>query len=273
MTKTILIALENEQMTEACLQAAYEVGCELDPDARFEALVLRPDPLALMLPTEEILTEARLAEMDAHDAAEALKMQAHFDRWAKAHGIIHATFTCKESMGCLPTELAHRGRIFDLVVLASPAAIGKIDRPALTAALFETHRPVLLVPTMPPPKIGQRVAVAWRDDERAPKVLLAAMPLLARAEAVFVLVGRKEGMTRAPPVPQILVTHGIEAEVILVGSDILPIRAALLHQARVLSADLLIMGAYAHSRVREMIFGGVTRHVLAEADLPVLMRH
>jgi nucleotide-binding universal stress UspA family protein len=271
--KTILIALEDDRTSDLCLRAAYEVGCKLGSSARFDALVLRPDPLSLILPSEQFLTHAMQAEMDAHDRREAAAIHARFEAWRDRLGISNCSFTCEDAMGSMPTDLAHRGRMADLVVAAAPRAIGKVDRPALTAALFGTHRPVLLVPSRLPVAIGARIAVAWRDDSRAPQAVLAAMPLLAGAARVFVLVGRTGEMASPPPLPAIFGAHDIDAEIFQVGSDDLPIRAALLQQATALRADLLVMGAYAHSPVREMILGGVTRHVLAEAEIPVLLRH
>jgi nucleotide-binding universal stress UspA family protein len=98
------------------------------------------------------------------------------------------------------------------------------------------------------------------------------MRWLAGAEEVHVLVGVRD-TTRSVDVPPVLVEHRLTANL-----HVLPIRPApfgqtLLDTARRLGADLLIMGAYAHSTLRELVLGGVTRHVLAHADLPVLMRH
>ena len=107
---------------------------------------------------------------------------------------------------------------------------------------------------------------------RAAKAVLPALRCLDHAEQVHVLAGMRQG-TGPPVLPQILIDHGIRAEL-----HILPIGPGafgqvLLENAHRLGADMLVMGAYAHSPLREALFGGVTRHVLAHADLPVLMRH
>jgi nucleotide-binding universal stress UspA family protein len=146
------------------------------------------------------------------------------------------------------------------------------DRLAIQAALFDTDRPVLMVPPSPTAAIGHRVAIAWRDDKRAIKSVLAALRLLARAECVHVLAGVREQSPR-PSLPEILTEHGVEAEL-----HVLPIGPGvfgetLLAKARELRADMLVMGAYTHSPWRELVLGGVTRHMLAHADLPVFMRH
>ena len=129
-----------------------------------------------------------------------------------------------------------------------------------------------MVPPGAPATSGRRVAIAWRDDKRAASAVLAALRCIAGAEKVVALVGVLPG---APPpaVPRILVEHGVRADL-----HVLPIGdgafgQALLNTAHALGADMLVMGAYYHSPLREMMFGGVTRYMLDHADLPVLMRH
>jgi hypothetical protein len=102
--------------------------------------------------------------------------------------------------------------------------------------------------------------------------VLPALRCLARADRVFLLAGVREGRPR-PTVPEIFAEHGIAAEmhVLPVGPGVFG--ETLLSAAHELDADLLVMGAYAHSPLREMVFGGVTRFMLAHVDLPILMRH
>jgi nucleotide-binding universal stress UspA family protein len=119
---------------------------------------------------------------------------------------------------------------------------------------------------------GRRVAIAWRDDARAMKALMPALRLLAGAEQVHLLAGVRTG-TPTPVVPPVLSEHGVRAtlQVLAIGSG--SFGELLLGRARELGTDLLVMGAYAHSPLRELLLGGVTRTVLAQADLPVLLRH
>ncbi len=163
--------------------------------------------------------------------------------------------------------VAKRGRRSDVVVVpggrGSPRA-----RDALHAALFNTSRAVLIAPPGSAGGFGRVVAVAWKDDIRAPKAVLAAMPILEKAETVHVLRARAPEAT----VPPILVEHGIPAIVhALDGQG--AVGAQLLETAHRLGADLIVMGAYAHGEWREALLGGVTRYMLEHADLPLLMRH
>ena len=143
-------------------------------------------------------------------------------------------------------------------------------RDALHAALFDTSRPVLIAPPESRGEFGRVVAVAWKDDARAPKAVLDALPILAKADAVHVLRARVSEAT----VPALFREHGIAAQAHAVPEhDGRPVGAQLLKLAHELGADLLVMGAYAHGEWREAILGGVTRYVLDHAGLPVLMRH
>jgi nucleotide-binding universal stress UspA family protein len=128
---------------------------------------------------------------------------------------------------------------------------------------------------VPPGRVaafGKRVAIAWRDDTRAAKAVLPALRCLGRAEQVHVLAGVRQGAEH-PALPQVLLDHGIKAEMHVLQIGPGAFGQALLIRAHELGSDMLVMGAYAHSRLREALLGGVTRYMLAHADLPVLMRH
>ena len=120
--------------------------------------------------------------------------------------------------------------------------------------------------------MGRCIAIAWRDEKRAVRAVLPALRWLAAAEKVHLLIGIRADAAR-PTMPRILLEHGIRAElhVLSLGSE--PFGQTLLDKAQQLSADMLVMGAYAHSPLRELILGGVTRYMLTHADMPVLMRH
>jgi nucleotide-binding universal stress UspA family protein len=169
--------------------------------------------------------------------------------------------------------IEQRGRRADVIVIARPMDDDdEQTRHGFQAALFRTERPILVVPPGPPAPFGRRVAVAWRDDGRTVKALIPALRFLSRAEQFHLLAGVREATPR-PSVPAALTDHGIHADL-----HILPIGAGvfgrtLLEKLHELGADMLVMGAYAHNPLRELVFGGVTKYVLEHADVPVLMRH
>jgi nucleotide-binding universal stress UspA family protein len=166
-----------------------------------------------------------------------------------------------------------RGRRADWIAIERPAPHDYgASWQALRAAMFATERPVLIVPRDCAAGFGRRVAIAWHDDERATKAVLAAVRCLAGCERVHVLAGTREGAPE-PQVPEILKEHGVAAELHVLKIAEAPFGATLLQKAHELGADMLVMGAYQHSPLRELFLGGVTRHVLSHADLPVLLRH
>jgi len=165
-------------------------------------------------------------------------------------------------------------RLADLTILPHPDRLEDENASdMLHAVLFDSGRPVLIVSRTTPPSIGTRCCIAWNGTVESASALTAALPWLARASAVRVLHAgayQRRGPNAAEVLPY-LALHGITADV----SEFAPLNrdvgAGLLEAAGAFGADLLAMGAYSHSRLRELILGGVTRHVLAHAALPVLM--
>jgi nucleotide-binding universal stress UspA family protein len=167
------------------------------------------------------------------------------------------------------------GRSSDLIVASrwDGAAFG---RPVLEAVLLETGRP-LLVPGSGPaamPETISRVAIAWKPVPQAVRAMAFAMPLLSRATEIIIATVEETTNARdeIDRLSRYLGWHGLSAAIARMrpGPDG---AAATLLSAMAGRADLLVMGGYGHSRVREWVFGGFTQHVLADAPLPVLLAH
>ena len=169
------------------------------------------------------------------------------------------------------------GRVFDITVLSRPDAntIGLHNR-AIESGLFESGRPILLSPPTPPKTIATNIMIHWNCSTEQARATAASMPLLHQAEKVVVLnvIG---GQGVPGPSAEQLLTHllrnGINANLMSVGLDGRSTGEAILAAAQAQGCDLLVKGAYTQSRLRQMIFGGATSHILAHAALPVLMRH
>jgi nucleotide-binding universal stress UspA family protein len=181
--------------------------------------------------------------------------------------------------------LSLEARVADLLVLSHPETVSEM----IAQVLPRAGRPVLLLPALAAmaamAPIGKRVLVAWDASREAGRALAGALPILRQAEAVELVVCEaesEEGVTRdvrmADPLPW-LAHHGVQATLrvhAVAGGgrfhrDV--IGEALLSVAAAGKFDLLVMGAYAHSRLRETFLGGVTRTVLARMNLPVLLEH
>lgn len=197
---------------------------------------------------------------------------------------------CRESV--LPAELpsaswhvaegvasdvvAARGGAYDLVVVgparSDHTSVGELSA---EAALFRTGRPVLIAPPFSPESVGERIVIGWNRSASAARAVSAALPFLRFARSVSI-VSVRTGAKQGPPPQEIakyLSWHEVSAEVIEIEPDHRVVGEVLLEEASRIDADLLVMGAYSHSRLRELILGGVTRHVLQNAEVPVLMAH
>ena len=168
------------------------------------------------------------------------------------------------------------GGAYDLVITGQPEAPQSMGQITTESALFATGRPVIIAPPDPPDHIGETVLIAWNRGAQAARAFHAAKALLLdRAKRVRILsitTGAKQG----PPASEVaanLKWHGIEADVVELSPDYRSVGEVLLAEASAISADLLVMGAFSHSRLRQLILGGVTKHDFDQAALPVLMAH
>jgi nucleotide-binding universal stress UspA family protein len=131
-----------------------------------------------------------------------------------------------------------------------------------------------VVPQLPAVEpFGKRVVVAWRDDARTLKAVLGALRWLSGAVEMHVIAGTKR-WEATPALPEIFAEHGIAAHLhIMPMSGQKAFGEALLARAHELAADLVVLGAFAHPMLFGPMLGGVTKHMLANADMPVLMRY
>ncbi len=181
----------------------------------------------------------------------------------------------------LGRHVAARARFSDLVVLPQPYGenCGNELEPTLEAALFDGQTPVLMVPddcaVLRSPKT---VNIAWNESSEALVAARAAMPFLKAADTVHVVVvdPPSHGPNRSDPggmLSQYLARHGVSAQVDVLSKTQPRVSDVLLRHATDTDADLMVMGAYGHSRFREAILGGATRNMLEQAKLPVFLAH
>lgn len=177
--------------------------------------------------------------------------------------------------------VAH-ARTADLVIasIANPAWSLSAYLDVHEALVMDSGRPVLLLPNPPvPAQIGKRVLLAWNDTREAARAAFDALPFLKTAEAVLVAQvdeSKSSEDGRALPRTDIckaLARHGVRCELLPVIAAANGAGRTLLQTAERSDADLLVMGCYGHSRLRELVFGGASRHVLQHMRIPVLMSH
>ncbi|SNS36271.1 universal stress protein [Antarctobacter heliothermus] len=221
---------------------------------------------------QETLTRAtKESEALAADVREALGRTNAV--WGVDHGVAQ--------LADIGRHVASRARFSDLVVLPQPYGDGKgVElEPVLEGALFDGQVPVMVVPDNVEPKARpKRVVVGWNEGNEALRALRCAMPLLTAAENVHVVVidPPKHGPNRSDPggmVSEFLARHGVKTEVDVLAKTLPRVSDVLLRHVSDLDADMVVMGAYGHSRFREAILGGATRNMLEQAGVPVFMAH
>ncbi len=184
-------------------------------------------------------------------------------------------------IGVVGTVVGMRSRFADLVISGRPYGEGRgIEiEAALEAAMFEGGVPVLIVPDGYDGAVpARRVVVAWNQSNESLDAVRKALPFLKAAETVDITVidPPAHGPERSDPggqLSQFLSRHGVHAEVSVLAKTMPRISDLLNRHVRDTNADLVVMGAYGHSRFREAILGGATRNMLEVADIPVVMAH
>lgn len=222
--------------------------------------------------TQEAYNQAK-QEAAAAETAVRERLDAEDIRWGAD--------TAVAQIGALGGPVAMLARFSDLVVLAKP--YGKTANPAaeaiLEAALFEGRAPVLVLPDgYEGAEFGKRVVLAWNQSDEALIAARAALPLLKAATAVDITIidPPTHGPERSDPggmLSQLLSRHGVHTEVSVLAKTLPKTSEVLSRHARDINADLIVMGAYGHSRFREAILGGATRNMLEMAEVPVFMAH
>jgi nucleotide-binding universal stress UspA family protein len=255
--------------------------------AHVTALHVRVDSRDVAPLAGEGLSGAMIEEMmsatekESTDRAHAVR--AMFERFVAAHGVTvtdarrgatSATASFATITGREEDLVAQQARLADLTIVPHPEAGEDVSSSdALHAVLFDSGRPVLIAPQIAPTSIGTRICVAWNGTAESAAAVLGAMPWMQRAAAVRVLTS-DEYHRRGPQAADLvdyLSLHGITPDIAGFRAIDKDVGAGLLAAARDFGADMLAMGAYSHSRLRQLILGGVTRHVLENATIPVMM--
>jgi nucleotide-binding universal stress UspA family protein len=180
----------------------------------------------------------------------------------------------REEEGRQNAVVGSLGRVFDVIVVERPPKLASLAEATLEDALFESGRPVLMAPPRAPAVIGETVVIAWNRSTETALTVNGAMPFLKQAKDVRV-IDVETVTVQGPPAEALaaaLSRHGIPATARTIATKQQP-GPVWLEECRAAGADLLIKGAYTQSRLRQMIFGGATRQIIMEADLPVLMAH
>ncbi len=283
---SILALLDGNETDRAVAMTGLTIGKAFD--ATVEGLIVRPDPREAVRLAIDGMSPAMIEGVidAARDDAERRIVKAR-DTFKAVCGDADvplvgdgnragACAAWHERVGPTADAIANHGRLSDLVVVGHPVRRGSDDADiAVETVLFETSCPLLLPGPEPLVPEKLRALVAWNGGRESALAVHAALPLLECAARVTILEVNGEGI-RGPTGQELcgyLARRGVEATTeLLTGTD-KPVPAMIMDHARETDAGLLVMGAYGHSRLRELVLGGVTRQILIDAELPVLMAH
>jgi nucleotide-binding universal stress UspA family protein len=271
----IVLFIDGRTQTAGILEFAGTLAQE--HGARLISVFMRPEPTAT---TPELFArgEGILNVIEVHQAQiEGIEAdhRAQFEDIIRRHGI----WSEWRSLPYLSSDVAVHAYYADLVVIARPESPGQTaGPPGLAESLvLSSGRPIIVFPPRGKVSRLRRILVAWNATRESIRAVGDALPLLVKAEAVEILVvdhqRHPEGHGQEPgaDIARHLARHGAQVQVRRLSSGGKAVGRLLLSQAAAFGADLLVMGAYGHTQLREWMFGGVTRTVLYEADLPVLM--
>jgi nucleotide-binding universal stress UspA family protein len=203
---------------------------------------------------------------------------SRFETAGKKAAVSAETRVIDATFGSAPTLFAQIARRFDLAIVGqAQREQGATDALMIEGALFESGRPIIIVPYIQKRGLTlERVLACWDGGHTSARAINDAMPFLERAKAVDIVMvaeERKDDETAGAKLSEHLLRHGVKANVKRMAKGDIAIEDVILSYAADSGADFLVMGGYGHSRLREFILGGVTRGILASMTVPVLMSH
>jgi nucleotide-binding universal stress UspA family protein len=277
--KTILVPIESHEAIRPTLETALMLARRFDSYVEGFALRFRVNEFVAV----DMAGAIPLESLRDENLEEARRARQLFESFMQERAVPRAAAGATQfSFGWLDDApegegvVGSYGRVFDVIAIGrpEPKAIGLQVR-ALESGLFESGRPVLLAPPMPQRTFGTNVLIAWNCSTEQARATAFAMPLLQQAKRVTVLT--VEGATVPGPsgdqIARYLQFNDITANAVTQRPQGRGAGEAILAYASAQGFDLIVKGAYTQSRLRQMIFGGTTRHILANATLPVFTAH
>jgi len=289
--KSILCIFGGSEQELDALNAAMALAKSCS--AWLRILHISPDPgsYVKLYGGEVMVVGAVITAIEMKNAKALAMAKQHVTAFAERHQIPldgpetpahHASARFQHQLGIMEAIIPAEGRLADLIILSREVDSANIYNGAvLIEALFNTGRPVLFMPKtsggQPRPWQDSTIGMAWDGSLEAARALKNAMPLLTQAENFHVLTARLHGQAANPAseirLMEYLKAHGLKTEIIAVDHGHRGAGEIVLEQATELKCDLLVMGAYGHSRYREMLLGGFTDYMLQNANIPLLLSH
>jgi nucleotide-binding universal stress UspA family protein len=285
--RKILVPLQGEENDSVALESAMTIA--RDASAKVEAMFIRHDPREVlayttnypgMLMVEHLMAGVEERNRKCGEIASRVFENAvapHRSELSRAGTKFHFAAEYTDRIGVDSDLVTRHGRVSDLVVLSAPSAgEASNDSEAVNAALRFTGKPALLVPSRITSPFPRRIGIAWNGSMEAARALSFAAPFIDRAEGaeVFIIEDAATQDLRGEDVLDYLACHGLNGKITRLTysadkseADVL-LTACLKHEI-----DLIILGAYTHGNLHRLVFGGVTRDIVGQTKIPLLMAH
>ncbi len=281
----ILVPMSGTDVDRHVLDAASQII----PTAHFDVRLFRADPNIVPAIYGDgysgDVVETLITAAHARAQAVCASAQRTFDAWRQHNNIIvadpgHGKKTIASTnfadfVGAMDMHLAKAARVADMVVTSrNQDHKSELDF-VISTALFQSGRPVLVVPDEDFATAKRHIVIAWDGSREAARAVGMAMPMLVASDAVTVLSIRETKTTDIDPADlcNTLITNGLSAKSVIAEKGDRAEFAALKDEIARMEASMVIMGAYGHSRLREIFFGGMTREVAKDFPIPALLVH
>lgn len=290
MFKTVLVPLLGQGGDKEVLETAREIM--LDNGGHLDCLYVHDDAAAIIACIQTDAMGVPVASPELIDAlnqeAKAQKNQARqtFDHFCQIQGIAgqdtpkadRLSASWRHASADVASAISHNARYSDAAILKRTPKPFETSLSDLGRIAMGSGRPVLVFPEAWRPRPIRHVAIAWKDTAEAARAVSAAIPVMLQARQIVLLSASEDSELKdtkksAHACAAFLRWHGLDPEVRCLESDKEDAKALVFAEAAGVGADLVVMGAYGHSRLRELAFGGFTRRVLSESDLPVMLVH
>jgi nucleotide-binding universal stress UspA family protein len=269
-----VIALEED---EAALMAAAELSAKFS--ARPTALILAVHAASTFVDNEVPLSVA-LEDLAGGPRSRAAQLRRGLMAWLNRAPTPFEIKDLAIEHAVDDDRIVAHARVADLVVMARAPSHDRARQAVIEDVLFKSGRPMLIVPSHPVrARRWDKIVIGWNAKAEAVRAVAAALPFLTAAKQVAIATvdatPSAAGHSDKPgrEIADYLAHHGVAAEVRNVGGLGRTHGRALVDEAQAIDADLLVLGAYGHSRAREFMFGGVTRELLAGSPVPLLLAH
>ena len=277
MYRNILVNIPTEHSPRSVIDGAISLATRCQ--ARLDAVAAGYEIVNMPFLAEGGAAIAAISEAEHDKAMErARAVLAVFEADAKLAGIAYSCRAIAELQADAAAIVGTTSRLYDLTIVAQPEfKRDSFDNTLAQTILFQSGGPVLFIPYIFRGALqGKRIGICWDGSRLAARALRDAMPLLEQAEAITILTINPSSVpddASATQLVRYLSRLGAQTKVVDLTTNGTSIQASLLSLATDESLDLLVMGGYSHSRLRETVFGGVTREMLETMTVPTLMSH